>query len=319
MENEQRMVDNTQNGGQGRVATRQQKGFWSRLRLTEEIEGYLMILPWLIGFPLFTAGPMLTGLGLVFAHYDILSPPRWAGLANLQRLLRDDLVMVATLNTFVLTILSVLPRLVIALLLALLLNQKLRGIGLFRTIYYTPTIVPAFASVVLWILLLQKDAGAVNYGLRSIGLPALGWLTDPVTAKFAIALMTIFYFGPQMLVFLAALQGVPLQLYESAMVDGAGSLTRFWTITLPLITPAIFFNMVVLIVETLQIFTPPFLSTMGGPMNSTTTSVMYIYEQGFGSLRMGYASALSWLLFLLILLFTTLQFRLSGWVHYESN
>lgn len=319
MVNGRGMVDRMKGSEEKIMTAKQPKGGGARWRLTEEVEGYLMILPWVIGFLLFTAGPMLAGLGLVFTHYDILSPPKWAGLANVQRLLRDDLVLTVTLNTFALTVLSVAPRLVIALLLALLLDQKLRGIGIFRTIFYTPTIVPAFASVVLWVLLLQKEAGALNYALRGLGLPGPGWLTDPLTAKFAIALMTLFYFGPQMLVFLAALQGVPRQLYESAMVDGAGPFTRFWRITLPLITPAIFFNMVVLIVETLQIFTPPFLSTMGGPMNSTTTSVMYIYEQGFGSLRMGYASALSGLLFLLILLFTALQFRLSGWVHYESN
>lgn len=313
------MIDVKQVAGPGAVTGERKRagraGWWS----SEEREGYLLILPWVIGFVIFTAVPMLAALGLVFTRYDVLSPPRWAGLANLHRLLGDELVIVVAINTFALAVLSAIPRLVFALLLAVLLDQKLRGIGFFRVLYYSPTVVPAFASVLLWVLLLQKDAGAVNYGLRTIGLRGLGWLTDPETAKFSIALMTIFYFGPQMMIFLAALQGVPSQLYESAMVDGAGPLSRFWKITLPLITPAIFFNMVVLVIESLQMFTPPYLSTMGGPMYSTTTAVMYIYEQAFASLRMGYASTLSCLLFLVILLFTFLQFRLSGWVHYESN
>jgi len=282
-------------------------------------DGYLLILPWLVGFVVFTAGPIIVGLSLAFTKYDILSPPRWAGLANFRRLVGDALVVETIFNSFVITVFSVVPRLLIALGLAILVNQKLRFVGVFRTIFYTPTIVPAFASAILWMLLMQKDAGVINYYFGIVGLSKPGWLTDPGVSKVSMAIMTLFYFGPQMLIFLAALQAVPQELFEAATVDGAGPIRCFWSVTVPLISPAIFFNMVVLIVETLQIFTPPFITTQGSPMNSTYTIVMYIYDQAFSNLRFGYSAALSILLMCLIMFVTWLQFRLSRWVYYEAN
>ncbi len=283
------------------------------------IEGYLVILPWMAVFAVFTAGPLIAGLSLAFTKYDILSPPRWVGLANFWRLVGDDLVIETIKNTFVITIFSVVPRLLIALGLAILVNQRLRFVGAFRTIFYTPTIVPAFASAILWMLLMAKDAGTLNYFLGVVGLAKQGWLTDPSVSKGSIAIMTLFYFGPQMLIFLAALQAVPRELIEAATVDGASTFGCFWNVTVPMISPAIFFNLVVLLVETIQIFTPPFIATQGGPMNSTYTIVMYIYDQAFSNLRFGYSSVLSIMLLCVILCVTWLQFRFSKCVYYETG
>lgn len=172
-------------------------------------DGYLLILPWLVGFVVFTAGPIIVGLSLAFTKYDILSPPRWAGLANFRRLVGDALVVETIFNSFVITVFSVVPRLLIALGLAILVNQKLRFVGVFRTIFYTPTIVPAFASAILWMLLMQKDAGVINYYFGIVGLSKPGWLTDPGVSKVSMAIMTLFYFGPQMLIFLGCFTSSP--------------------------------------------------------------------------------------------------------------
>jgi len=290
-----------------------------RLHIKRYLEGYLLISPWIIGFLAFTVVPMIMTFSLSATDYDVISPPLFTGLDNLRRLLQDDVFGTALTNTFILSALSVIPRISLALLLAVLLNQGLRGTGIFRTIFYLPTVIPAFSSVYMWVILMTPGSGLLNVILQGLGLPTLPWLTDPDTAKPSLALMMAYYFGPQMLIFLAALQGVPNELLEAAHIDGAGTVRRFVSVTLPLITPALFFNVVVLVIETLQMFTYPFLSTMGGPVNSTVTNVMYIYQQGFQNLKMGYAALMSTILFLIIMVLTAIQFRLSRWVYYETN
>jgi len=290
-----------------------------RRHMKQYLEGYLLISPWVIGFIAFTIVPMVMTFGLTFAEYDILTSPTFAGLDNFRRLMKDDVFRTAIVNTFIMSALSVIPRISLALILAILLNQGLKATGLFRTLFYLPTVIPAFSSVYMWVILMQPGSGPLNMIFHSLGLPTLPWLTDPATAKPSLALMMSYYFGPQMLIFLAALQGVPNELLEAAHIDGAGTVRRFASVTLPLITPALFFNAVVLVIETLQMFTYPFLATMGGPVNSTVSNVMYIYQQGFQNLRMGYAGLLSTILFFMIMILTAVQFRLSGWVYYETN
>lgn len=290
-----------------------------RIQWRRHLEGYLVIAPWLVGFVALALFPMLASLALAFTKYDIFSPPTWTGLSNFGRLLNDRLFFTVSYNTIYYTGVSVVPRLAISLALALLLNQKLVGIGLFRTAYYLPSVIQAVANVMIWVWIMQPEVGLANYVLRSVGLPGSPWLTDPRTSKISLAIMTFWYFGPQMLVFLAALQSVPTEMHEAAKVDGAGVLRRFWNITVPMITPSIFFNLVVCVIDSLQTFTSPVIATDGGPANSTRTIVMYIYEQAFSNQRMGYASLLAWVLFSAIMVMTAVQFRFSGWVYYESK
>jgi multiple sugar transport system permease protein len=290
-----------------------------RIRWGRHLEGYLMVSPWLLGFVLFTAGPMVASLVLSFTNFDILSDPRWIGAANYQRLANDDVVRVTLANTAMFTVLVVPAQLLTALGLALLLNMPLRGIGLFRTFYYLPSVVPAIASALVWILVLNPDFGLVNGFLRALHVPGPPWLTDPDSAKPTLAMMSLWYVGGQMLVFLAALQGVRQELYDSASIDGANVFRRFLNVTLPMITPALFFNLVTGVIHATQVFTLAFVATQGGPSGSTRFVVMYIYEQAFQSLRMGYASALAWLLCFIILVLTLLQFRASRWVYYEGE
>jgi multiple sugar transport system permease protein len=304
-----------------RLATTELHGRRSarRIRWGRHLEGYLMVLPWLVGFVLFTAGPMVASLILSFTNFDLLSDARWVGTANYQRLANDDVVRVTLANTAVFTLMVVPAQLVTALGLALLLNMPLRGIGLFRTFYYLPSVVPAIASALVWILVLNPDFGLVNGFLRTLHVPGPAWLTDPDSAKPTLAMMSLWYVGGQMLVFLAALQGVRQELYDSAAIDGANVFRRFLNVTLPMITPALFFNLVTGVIHATQVFTLAFVATQGGPSNSTRFVVMYIYEQAFQSLRMGYASALAWLLCFIILVLTLLQFRASRWVYYEGE
>lgn len=286
----------------------------------EYLEGYLIISPWLIGFVLLAIGPMLASLALAFTNYDLLSPPKWVGLYNFRKaFFVDGLFLKSIGNTLYITLFSVPIRLLLALLLAKLLDQKLRGIGFFRTAFYVPSVVPVFANIVVWMYILQPEVGLANHILRLFGLSASPWLTNPGTSKISLAMMLFWYFGPQMLVFLAALQGVPQEMYEAAQVDGAPMLKRFWHVTLPMISPAIFFNAVVITIDALQVFVNPYVATQGGPSNSTMTIALHIYQQAFYFQRMGYGSCMAWLLFAVVLVFTLLQFRFSGWVYYEGD
>jgi multiple sugar transport system permease protein len=283
-------------------------------------EGYLFILPWLIGFFAFTAGPMAASLVLSFTDYRVVGDIHFTGLANYQRMIAEEHFWVALYNTVYYTFLGVPLFLAIALAYALLLNVKVRGIALFRTIYYLPSVTPSVANAILWIWILNPEFGFANVVLHWLGLGPLAWFGDPELAKPSLILMSLWGAGSGTLVFLAALQGAPEALYEAATIDGAGRWGRFVHVTLPMISPAIFFNLIMGMIGTFQVFTTAYVATGGGPINATLFYVLYLYQMGFQSFFMGYASALAWVLLAIILVFTAFQFAgARRWVYYEGG
>ena len=267
---------------------------------------------------LFWLGPMLYSLFLVTQKWNMLAAPRFVGLVNLQKILTDPLSGLSMGNTAIYTFIGVPLHLVLSFALALLLNQNIRGRALYRTMYYLPAITPAVASAVVWVRILSSQYGILNEFLRWVGLAPVSWLFNPPYTKPAFILMSLWGIGPQMIIFLAGLQGVPKELLEAAEIDGAGSWHRFWRITLPMVSPVLFFNLVVGIIGSFQVFTASFIMTNGGPQNATLFMVLYIFRNGFEWFDMGYAAALSWLLFCVIMIFTAIQFRISNrWVYYE--
>jgi multiple sugar transport system permease protein len=292
----------------------------SKLRRREAIDGYLFIAPWVIGFILWVAGPMIASIVLAFMEWDLLSDPHWVGFENFAGLFQDRLVLISLWNTAYYTFLGVPLELSTALGMALLLNQRIRFQSAFRTLFYIPSVMPAVANAVLWLWILNPEVGLANSLLRLVGLPELQWLWSPVTSKPSFILMSLWGVGNAMVIFLAGLQGIPASLYDAAEIDGANWWQRFWAVTIPLLSPVILFNLVLGVIGSFQIFTGAYLLTNGGPAHSTLFSVLYLYRLGFEQFRMGYASAVAWLLFLIILLFTAAQFYLAkSRVHYEGE
>jgi multiple sugar transport system permease protein len=292
----------------------------------DAIDGYLFVLPWILGFLLFTAGPMLASLGLVFVDWDLLTPPTWAGTANVERLWSDRLVGLSLVNTGYYTFLSVPLRLVVALAGAMLLNASVRGLPFFRTAFYLPAVLPLVGSAILWLWLMNPQIGLFNMGLSALGLPRLQWLWDPALSKPSLILISLWATGNVMVIFLAGLQGVPQGLYEAAEIDGAGAWDKFRHVTVPMISPTILFNLVIGIIFAFQVFGIVYLMTgtggqqAGGPNNSTLMTVVYLYRVAFEQFKMGYGSALAWVLFAVILIFTLIQLKLSdSWVYYEGK
>jgi len=287
----------------------------------EALWGYIFVGPWIIGFLVFTLGPVIASLGLSFADYELLTPPQWVGIKNYTELLtRDRLFLVSLYNTIYYTLFSVPLGIVLAFLLALLLNVRLPGMNFFRTVFYLPSVTSGVAVSLLWIWLFNPQYGLINYLLRSIGLPAPGWLVDPTWAKPAFILMSLWGVGGTAVIFLAGLQGIPDSLYEAAMIDGANVWQKFWHVTVPMMTPVVFFNVVMGIIGSFQVFTSAYIMTSGGPQDSTLFYVLYLFRQGFQLLRMGYAAAMAWILFVIMFILTLLQFRLSEkWVYYEGE
>jgi len=299
--------------------TRLRKRTMSESRRSEALVGYLFILPWLLGLFIFTLGPMLVSLYLSFTKYSGFGVPSFIGLNNYVKISKDALFYESLYNTAFYAFLGVPAQVVVALCLASLLNLKVPHVSAFRTAYYIPTVTPAVANVFLWVWIFNYDFGLLNALLRLIGLPAVNWLWDPQMVKPAFILMSLWRTGQQMVIFLAALQAVPDELLEAASIDGANAADRLVKITIPLITPVIFLNLVIGIIGSFQVFTTAFIATNGGPINASLFYVLYLYRVGFESFRMGYASVLSWILFIIIVVLTTLQFNLSRrWVYYES-
>lgn len=281
--------------------------------------GYLFISPFILGFLLWFLIPALTAVWLTFTDWNLIRPPRYVGLDNLLQLWDDELFWQALKVTTMYTLASVPVGLVTSFLLALLINTKVRGIALFRTIYYLPSIVPAVASAVLWAWIFNTDFGLANVALRLVGLPKIQWLQDPSWALPALIIMSLWGLGGSMVIYLAGLQGIPDVFYEAAQIDGAGRWSQLWNITIPLMSPVIFFNLIIGIIGTFQVFTAGFLITDGGPQNSTLFYVLYLYRNGFEFLKMGYAAALAWVLFLIIMALTLFVFKyVGGLVHYED-
>ena len=288
---------------------------WSETR-----DGYLFILPWLLGFIIFTAGPMLASLYISFTRWEIVTPSVWVGSAQYIKLFNDDRYWLSLYNTSYYVFIGVPLHLFMALLTALAVNMNLRGIHLFRTAYYVPSLTPVVANSILWVWIFHPEWGLANAFLDWIGLEGLYWLQDPRLAKPALIIMSFWSIGGQMVILLAGLKGIPVTLYEAASIDGADWWGRFWRITLPLLTPALFFNLIIAIIGAFQVFTQAFIMTDGGPNYSTLFYLLYLYRNAFENFRMGYASAMAWVLFIIVLIFTTVQFRLSDrWVFYEGD
>ena len=290
-------------------------GSWRR---KEAVYGYLLASPWILGFIMFTLGPLIFSLYTGFTDYR-LSDFTWVGLDNYTNLFRDDpLFGKAVYNTVYYSFFAVFLGIIVALSIALLLNMPLRGMAIFRTMFYLPRVTPLVAASLLWLYLMS--GGALSNLLGALHLPTTNWLASPVWSKPALILMSLWGAGGSAIIFLAALQGVPSQLYEAAEIDGASIVQRFLKITIPMISPTLFFTVVVGIIGALQTFTEPLVMTDGGPIDSTMFYVVYLYKTGFRFLEMGYASAMAWVLFVAILILTLLIFRSSAfWVYYEGR
>jgi multiple sugar transport system permease protein len=289
----------------------------------EAIEGWLYLSPWILGFILFIAGPLLASLYFSFTKYNVLRPPQFIGLKNYISAFADDpLFIPSILRSSYFALLSVPLALTGSLIVAILLNQKLRGTTAWRTFYFLPTLTPIIAASLLWRWMLNPDVGLVNYLLGLVGIPGPGWLSSTKWAVPALVLIGLWASvgGSRMIIFLAGLQDVPQELLEAAEIDGAGAWSKFWNVTLPLISPTIFFNLVLGIIFALRTFDIAFIATAGGPARATWFIPLHIYQNAFVSFDMGYASALSWIFLLMLFALTYLQFRLSGsWVFYSGE
>ena len=283
--------------------------------------GLAFASPWIFGFLVFTAYPIVASLYYSFTYFDTLSPPVWVGAQNYTRLLTvDPLFWQSLRNTLFMVVFGLPASLVAGLALALLLNQKLRGMAIYRTIFYIPSIVPTVASSVLWMWLLNPQIGLINKMLMAAGVQGPGWLTDPAWSKPALILMGIWGVGSAMIIYLAGLQDVSQELYEAAEIDGAGSAAKLFHVTLPMLSPVIFFNLVMGIIGTFQYFTQVFVMTHGGPEDSTLFYALHLFNKAFVDLQFGYASAMAWILFAITIAATALVFRSSArWVYYPGE
>lgn len=287
----------------------------------KDFRGLLIISPWIIGFLFLQLYPFLASLYYSFTRYNILGKPEFTGLSNYVRLFTiDPDFKKSIIVTLKYAAISVPAKLLFALIIALILNMKLRGINLFRTIYYIPSILGGSVAVsALWKLLFMSD-GIINKMLVQVHLPPVNWLGSPGWAMVTICLLQVWQFGSSMVLFLAALKQIPQDLYEAAAIDGAGRIKCFFTITLPMITSIVFFNLIMQSINALQNFTSAFVITNGGPLKSTYLIGMKLYTEGFSNFKMGYASAISWVLFGIILVFTLMIFKSSdAWVYYEDG
>jgi multiple sugar transport system permease protein len=291
----------------------------------EAVEFYLMIAPWVLGFLGLTIGPMLYSLFLSFTDFDLFHAPRWVGLGNFRFLFYEpfprSLFWKSLSVTAYYTFFSVPVGILSSLMLALLLNTNIRGVPLYRTLFYLPSLTPGVASALLWIWIFNSKYGLANAALRMLGLPELRWLTDPNLVIPSFVLMGLWGAGGNTaIIFLAGLQGVPVHLYEAAEIDGATWWDRIRAVTLPMISPTIFFNLILGIIGSFQAFSSAFLMTDGGPEYATYFLVLYIYQEAFDKIQMGRGSAIAWILFIILLFFTLLQFWLSRrWVYYEGE
>ena len=294
-----------------------------RLRRREAIDGVFFASPWLLGFLIFTLGPMIASMVLSTANWDgITKDIDWVGLGNYRRLVFDDEIFhKAMRNTIFYAAFSVPLATMVALGLALLLNQKVRGIAIFRTVFYLPSIVSGVATAMLWLWLFNPDFGLINHVLRFLGWQdPPGWLADESTAIWAFILMSLWGVGNGMIIYLAGLQNMPQQLYEAAEIDGASTPVKFRHVTLPMLTPTIFYNLIMAIIGSFQVFTSSFVMTQGGPNNATLFYVLYIYRKAFEQFQMGYASAMAWILFAIVLSLTLMVIKSSrSWVYYEGE
>jgi multiple sugar transport system permease protein len=280
-------------------------------------DALIFLAPWIIGFVLFTAGPIITSLALSFCRWDVISPARFIGIANYRQMFHDRLLGVSLINTLVYAAMFIPSSILVSMTLAMLLNQRLRGMRFFRTVFYLPTLTQGVATFAVWSVVLEQENGLLNRALRHVMREPPGWLTDPAWAKPALVFMALWSVGGMMLIFLAGLQNIPQQLYEAAGIDGAGRWRLFRHVTLPMLSPTLFFNTIMATIASLQVFSAAFVLTGGGPSNSTLFYVYYLFNRAFVYFNMGYASAMAWLLFLIALALTLVQMYAGRkWVHY---
>jgi multiple sugar transport system permease protein len=296
----------------------------SAARRREAIQGIVWASPWLIGFLLFTLGPMLASLYLAFNDYSIAGPPVWVGIANFKKALGggDELFWASLGLTLKYAFVMVPLGIAGSLLAALALNQGLKLTSLFRTFFFLPSLTPVVASAVVWAWLYNPNYGFLNYLLQQVGIKGPRWLTDPDSALFSLMIVALWgsVGGSTMIIFLAGLQGVPKELHEAAEIDGAGPVRRFFAVTLPMISPTLFFNLVIGVIAALKVFALPDVMTGGGPNYATWTFIKHLYQNGFQSFDMGYASALAWIFMAIVVTLTLINVRLGNrWVYYEGD
>jgi multiple sugar transport system permease protein len=302
------------------VQHRSKRRRMSRQVLRQHLDGWLFASPWIIGFFLWTVGPMLASLVIAFTNWDLITSPTYVGLKNFATMVTDDLVWKSLQVTTVYALVSVPLHIVFGMMLALLLNAGVRGQRFYRTAFYLPSVLSGVAVALLWRWLFSTEFGLFNLLLSYVGITGPSWLGDPQWAMPSLILMSLWGVGAGTIIYLASLQGIPTDLYEAAEVDGATAWTKFWRITLPLMTPVLFFQLVTGFIVALQVFTQAFIMTSGGPNNATLFYLLYLYRNAFEYFRMGYASALAWVLFIYILVLTLLIYWSSNrWVYYEGE
>lgn len=295
---------------------------WLTQRRREELTAYLFLTPWVLGFLIFTAGAMLFSFWISLSETDLLTISKFVGIRNYTKALTGDSLFIKALKVTAWYTFMVVPLgTATAMLIALLLNQKVWPISVWRTIYYLPALVSGVAVALLWGWVLNPDYGLVNLGLRAIGInPGPRWFGSEEWAVPAMVLVALWTTGTNMVLYLAGLQSIPTEVQEAAKIDGAGPFQLFWSVTLPLLTPTVFFNVITSIIGSFQVFNLVVILTQGGPNNATLTLVYYLYSEGFRLFNFGYASAIAWLLFAIILFFTLIVMRSSNyWVHYEGG
>lgn len=293
----------------------------TRLIRGETIAFYLFASPWLIGLLCLTIGPMIASLVLSFADYPVITPAKWVGLVNYTKLFTDDKLVWQSLKVTLLYSAGALPLILCSsFLVAMLLNQGIRGVRYYRTVYYLPAVISGVPVAVLWMWMLSPQFGLVNNMLLTFGIKGPDWFFSKAWVLPSFILMGLWGMGVTMVIFLAGLQDIPKHLYEAAEIDGAGAWTRFRHVTLPMMSPIILFNLIIGIIDSFQLFTPALIISNGGPDNASLFYGLLLYNNAFRYLRMGYASALAWLMFIIIVALATLVFRLTGsLVYYEGG
>ena len=298
-----------------------------KLNLRENLEGYLFISPWILGMVLFALGPILASFGLAFTRWNLFTEPEYVGWANFQKLAHDPLFYKSVFNTIYYTVFAVPLGLVLALGLAMLVNHRLRGVNFFRTAFFLPNVVAGIAMLLLWKWLFDPNFGLINLFLDWTGLMVVfewigigrpQWISSRAGAMPGMIFMSIWGLGGSMMIFLAGLQNIPRELIEAAELDGAGPWKRFRYVTLPLLTPTIFFLMMVGVIASLQIFNQAYVMTQGGPAHATLFYVLYLFQTAFERFQMGYACAMALVLFIITLIVSLIQLAMGKkWVHYQ--
>lgn len=291
------------------------------LRFKETLAAYGFISPWIIGFILFIGGPIIASMILSFFSWKMITPPVFIGVRNYVDMFTSDELFrkaIAVTARYVLT--SVILSQALALFLAVLLNQNIRLSSFWRTVFYLPAVISGVAGSILWRWMYHNELGLINTLLSMIGITGPAWLYDKNTALTSLIIMGLWGVGVAAIIYLAALQGMPKSLYEAAEIDGAGEVAKFLNITVPMLTPVIFFNVVIAIIGGIQTFSEAYVMTSGGPQNATLFLGLHLYQSAFSYMKMGYASAMAWIMFVIILALTAVQFRLARrWVYYETS